>query len=101
MNTRPPGPIPGVLTQFMTLPTTSAQAAGAAVHSTRASVQTVATSSLLSRERGDRPRDGRAGWGHMVGRKAEKSRVRGVGRVHGARAVMGSGWPGYFCLSWG
>lgn len=44
---------------------------------------------------------GRAGWGHMVGRKAEKSQARGEGCVHGAQAVTGSGWPGCFCLSWG
>lgn len=44
---------------------------------------------------------GRAGWGHMVGRKAEKSQARGEGCVHGAQAVTGSEWPGCFCLSWG
>lgn len=44
---------------------------------------------------------GRAGWGHMVGRKAEKSQARGEGCVHGAQVVTGSGWPGCFCLSWG
>lgn len=44
---------------------------------------------------------GRAGWGHMVCRKAEKSQARGEGCVHGAQAVTGSGWPGCFCLSWG
>lgn len=44
---------------------------------------------------------GRAGWGHMVGKKAEKSQARGEGCVHGAQAVTGSEWPGCFCLSWG
>lgn len=44
---------------------------------------------------------GRVSWGHMVGRKAEKSRARGEGCVHGAQVVTGSGWPGCFCLNWG
>lgn len=103
MNTRPPGPIRRPRTRgphsVHDLAPDVNPGPRVTVHSTRASVQRVAASSLLFQE--GRQVGGRAGWGCMVGRKAERSRARGKDCVHGVQAVTGSGWPGYFCLSWG
>lgn len=93
MNTRPPGPILRPRTRgphsVHDLAPDVNPGRRVTVHSTRASVQGVATSALLSR--GGRQVGGRAGWGRMVGRKAEKSRARGKGCVHGRRRSRGVG----------
>lgn len=104
MNTRPPGPILRPRTRgphsVRDLAPGNPGRRGTA-HSTQASVQRVATSCLLPPVPGRDTGRGRAGRGRVVGRKAERSRARGKGCVHGAQAVTGSGWPGCFCWSWG
>lgn len=104
MNTRPPGPILRPRTRgphsVRDLAPGNPGRRGTA-HSTQASVQRVATSRLLPPVPGRDTGRGRAGRGRVVGRKADRSRARGKGCVHGAQAVTGSGWPGCFCWSWG